>query len=598
MEDVIALLPDHVANQIAAGEVVQRPASVVKELLENAIDAQATRIQLIIKEAGKQLIQVVDNGLGLSPTDARLAFERHATSKIKQSDDLFALHTKGFRGEALASIAAVAQVEMHTKRSEDELATKIKIGGGEIKKQDLVVAPVGTSMSVSNLFFNVPARRNFLKSNAVELRHIIDEFHRVSIAHPEITFSMLQGGTELFDLPAGNLRRRLTHIFGSKLDDKLVPVEEQTTVSGIRGFVLKPEAAKRSRGMQFFFVNNRFVKSSFLHHAIMTAYDGLLHEGCYPGYFLFFELEPHTIDINIHPTKTEVKFENEQSLFAILRSAVKHSLGMFQVAPTLDFDRDPNLDVSYDQVDHKVEPPKIEVDRDFNPFQEKATHSFSSKISPQWESLYQEIGSTDSAEMSLIGALDSNPSDATQKIFQLMNRYLVSSTGAALLLIDQERAHERVLYELFLSNITHASTSSQQLLFPIKIELNSLQKAFYNEYTSLLTEVGFCLGELKEDHVEVVGIPSVCSENKAVRVFEDLFESLSNEQPEDTFSQTDLVAKSMARTLSIKRGKRLETEEQQQLINDLFACKETQLSPYNRQIFVSLTKEELEKKFN
>lgn len=598
MEDVIALLPDHVANQIAAGEVVQRPASVVKELLENAIDAQATRIQLIIKEAGKQLIQVVDNGLGMSPTDARLAFERHATSKIKQSDDLFALHTKGFRGEALASIAAVAQVEMHTKRSEDELATKIKIGGGEIKKQDLVVAPVGTSMSVSNLFFNVPARRNFLKSNAVELRHIIDEFHRVSIAHPEITFSMLQGGTELFDLPAGNLRRRLTHIFGSKLDDKFVPVEEQTTVSGIRGFVLKPEAAKRSRGMQFFFVNNRFVKSSFLHHAIMTAYDGLLHEGCYPGYFLFFELEPHTIDINIHPTKTEVKFENEQSLFAILRSAVKHSLGMFQVAPTLDFDRDPNLDVSYDQVDHKVEPPKIEVDRDFNPFQEKATHSFSSKISPQWESLYQEIGSTDSAEMSLIGALDSNPSDATQKIFQLMNRYLVSSTGAALLLIDQERAHERVLYELFLSNITHASTSSQQLLFPIKIELNSLQKAFYNEYTSLLTEVGFCLGELKEDHVEVVGIPSVCSENKAVRVFEDLFESLSNEQPEDTFSQTDLVAKSMARTLSIKRGKRLETEEQQQLINDLFACKETQLSPYNRQIFVSLTKEELEKKFN
>lgn len=598
MEDVIALLPDHVANQIAAGEVVQRPASVVKELLENAIDAQATRIQLIIKEAGKQLIQVVDNGLGMSPTDARLAFERHATSKIKQSDDLFALHTKGFRGEALASIAAVAQVEMHTKRSEDELATKIKIGGGEIKKQDLVVAPVGTSMSVSNLFFNVPARRNFLKSNAVELRHIIDEFHRVSIAHPEITFSMLHGGTELFDLPAGNLRRRLTHIFGSKLDDKLVPVEEQTTVSGIRGFVLKPEAAKRSRGMQFFFVNNRFVKSSFLHHAIMTAYDGLLHEGCYPGYFLFFELEPHTIDINIHPTKTEVKFENEQSLFAILRSAVKHSLGMFQVAPTLDFDRDPNLDVSYDQVDHKVEPPKIEVDRDFNPFQEKATHSFSSKISPQWESLYQEIGSTDSTEMSLIGALDSNPSDATQKIFQLMNRYLVSSTGAALLLIDQERAHERVLYELFLSNITHASTSSQQLLFPIKIELNSLQKAFYNEYTSLLTEVGFCLGELKEDHVEVVGIPSVCSENKAVRVFEDLFESLSNEQPEDTFSQTDLVAKSMARTLSIKRGKRLETEEQQQLINDLFACKETQLSPYNRQIFVSLTKEELEKKFN
>ncbi len=453
-------------------------------------------------------------------------------------------------------------------------------------------------MAVSNLFFNVPARRNFLKSNAVELRHIIDEFHRVSIAHPEISFSMLQGSTELFDLPAANLRRRLAHIFGAKLDEKLVPVEEQTTVSTIRGFVLKPEAAKRSRGMQFFFVNNRFVKSSFLHDAIMTAYDGLLHDGCYPGYFLFFELEPHTIDINIHPTKTEVKFENEQSLFAILRSAVKHSLGMFQVAPTLDFERDPNLDVSYGQVNQEAEPPSIAVDRDFNPFQEKNSHSFSSKISPQWELLYQEIGSTESVEMSLLGALDNETATETQKIFQLMNSYLVSSTGTALLLIDQERAHERVLYELFLSNITHASTSSQQLLFPIQIELNAMQKAFYSAYASLLTEVGFCLGELKENYVEVVGIPSVCSENKAARVFEDLFESLANEHAENTFSQSDLVAKSMARTLSIKRGKSLEIEEQQQLINDLFACKETQLSPFNRQIFVSLTKEELEKKFN
>jgi len=598
MEDVIALLPDHVANQIAAGEVVQRPASVVKELLENAIDAKAARIQLIIKEAGKQLIQVVDDGMGMSATDARLAFERHATSKIKQSDDLFALHTKGFRGEALASIAAVAQVEMHTKRQEDELATKIKMGGGEIRSQELLVAPVGTSMSVSNLFFNVPARRNFLKSNTVELRHIIDEFHRVAIAHPDISFSMLQGSTELFDLPAANLRRRLTHIFGVKLDDKLVPVEEQTTVSGIRGFVMKPEAAKRSRGMQFFFVNNRFVKSSFLHHAIMTAYEGLLHDGCYPGYFLFFELEPHTIDINIHPTKTEVKFENEQSLFAILRSAVKHSLGMFQVAPTLDFERDPNLDVSYAKVEQRVQSPKIEVDRDFNPFQEKTTHSFSSKISPQWESLYQEIGSTESTTISLLGAMDTPPANVSQKIFQLMNRYLVSSTGAALLLIDQERAHERVLYELFLSNITHSSTSSQQLLFPIQIELNAMQKALYTEYVSLLTEVGFRLGDLKDDHVEVVGIPSICSENKAIKVFENLFETLANEHPEDSFSQTDLVAKSLARTLSIKRGKHLEIEEQQQLINDLFACKETQLSPFNRQIFISLSKEELEKKFN
>lgn len=598
MEDVIALLPDHVANQIAAGEVVQRPASVVKELLENAIDAKASRIQLIVKEAGKQLIQVVDNGLGMSATDARLAFERHATSKIKQSDDLFALHTKGFRGEALASIAAVAQVEMHTKRAIDELATKIKIAGGEIKEQDMLVAPEGTSMSVSNLFFNVPARRNFLKSNTVELRHIIDEFHRVAIAHPELNFSMVHGGSELFDLPAGKLKQRLVHIFGNKIDDKLVPVEENTSVSSINGFVLKPEAAKRSRGMQFFFVNRRFVKSSFLHHAICTAFEGLLNDGSYPGYFLFFDLAPDSIDINIHPTKTEVKFENEQSLFAILRSAVKHSLGMFQVAPTLDFDRDPNLDVPYSQVDKSAVPPKIEVDQSFNPFSNPAAQSFSSKLSPQWESLYQEVGSTESSEMSLLSNEEVAQSMGEQKIFQLMNRYVVSSTGAALLLIDQQRAHERILYEFFLANVTHENSASQQLLFPLEIPLTALQLGLFDAYQSLLIAVGFHLGELKGRSVEVLGIPSVCSENMAVKVFEDLFSAIENDQPQDTFTQTDVMVKSLAKTLSIKRGKVLKIEEQQQLINDLFACKEAQLSPFNRQIFVSLTKEELEKKFS
>ena len=598
MEDVIALLPDHVANQIAAGEVVQRPASVVKELLENAIDAKASSIQLIIKEAGKQLIQVVDDGLGMSATDARMAFERHATSKIKQSDDLFSLFTKGFRGEALASIAAVAHVEMHSKRSMDELATKIKIAGGTINKQDLVVAPVGTSIAVSNLFFNVPARRNFLKSNTVELRHIIDEFHRVAIAHPEISFSLIQGGTELFDLPASNLRRRLVHIFGSKFDDKLVPVEETTTVSSINGFVLKPEAAKRSRGMQFFFVNNRFVKSPFLHHAIMTAYEGLLNEGSYPGYFVFFTLEPHTIDINIHPTKTEVKFENEQSLFAILRAAVKHSLGMFQVTPTLDFERDPNLDTPYQQANQKAKTPRITVDSDFNPFSESKSSSFSSKISPQWESLYQEIGSTASAPMQLIPAEDASESQGNQKIFQLMNRYIVSSTGTALLLIDQQRAHQRVLYELFLSNITHARNSSQQLLFPIKIELNGQRKALFQSYASLLTEVGFRLGEESNDAVEILGVPSLCSEKMALAVFDDLFLQLESDIPQDAFSQSDLLAKTLAKRLGIKRGSTLQPEEQQQLVDDLFGCKEPNLSPFNRHIFVSLTKEELEKKFS
>ncbi|MGB1449126.1 MAG: DNA mismatch repair endonuclease MutL [Flavobacteriaceae bacterium] len=598
MEDIIALLPDHVANQIAAGEVVQRPASVVKELLENAIDAKADRIQLIVKEAGKQLIQVVDNGIGMSATDARLAYERHATSKIKQSNDLFALHTKGFRGEALASIAAVAQVEMHTKREVDELGIKLRIAGGEFKEQELLVAPVGTSMTVSNLFFNVPARRNFLKSTTVELRHIIDEFHRVAIAHPDLSFSMVHGGSELFDLPAGNLKQRLVHVFGGKLDDKLVPVNEDTSVAKINGFILKPEAAKRSRGMQFFFVNRRFVKSSFLHHAINTAYEGLLSEGSYPGYFLFFDLDPASIDINIHPTKTEVKFENEQSLFAILRSAVKHSLGMFQVTPTLDFDRDPNLDVPYQQVEKSAVAPKIEVDRSFNPFKDQGAQSFTSKASPQWESLYQEIGSTESTALSLLSTEETKQPLGEQKIFQLMNRYVVSSTGAALLLIDQQRAHERILYELFLANVTHANAGSQQLLFPLEISLSALQIGLFDAYKSLLEAVGFHLGKLQDNALEILGIPSVCSENRAVKVFEDLFLALENDAPQDTFTQTDALAKSMAKTLSTKRGTVLKIEEQQQLVNDLFACKEPQLSPFNRQIFVSLTKEELEKKFS
>lgn len=601
MNDVIALLPDHVANQIAAGEVVQRPASVVKELLENAIDAKATKIQLLINEAGKQLIQVVDNGIGMSATDARLAFERHATSKIKHSKDLFALSTKGFRGEALASIAAVAQVEMHTRRSSDELATKIKIAGGEIVEQEVLVAPVGTSMSVSNLFFNVPARRNFLKSNTVELRHIIDEFHRVAIAHPDLSFSLIQNGTELFDLSMGNLRQRIVHIFGTKIDDKLVPVDEKTTVSGIQGYVLKPDAAKRSRGMQFFFVNGRFVKSSFLHHAIKTAYEGLLAEGVYPGYFIFFDLEPHTIDINIHPTKTEVKFENEQSLYAILRSAIKHSLGMFQIAPTLDFDRDPNLDLPYQEKGQPTQAPKIEVDRDFNPFSSASTQAFSSKASAQWEALYQEIGTTETEPTPAKLLPDESTEFAVnngQKIFQLMNSYLVSSTGAALLLIDQERAHQRVLYELFLSNITHSTSLSQQLLFPIELELTVQQHVHFSVFAPLLKEVGFHLGEQVGKQITLLGIPSVCNENKALKVFEELFETVENEFPQDTFSQTDVLAKSLAKTLSIKRGSVLEAEEQHQLINDLFACKDVQLSPFNRQIFVSLTKDELEKKFS
>jgi DNA mismatch repair protein MutL len=596
MGDIITLLPDHVANQIAAGEVVQRPASVVKELLENAIDAGSDHVQLIIKEAGKQLIQVVDNGKGMSITDARMAFERHATSKIKSASDLFALNTKGFRGEALSSIAAVAHVEMLSKTSEDEIGTQIKIAGSEIQEQEPVVAPQGTSISVKNLFFNIPARRNFLKSNTVELRHIIDEFHRVALAHPQIAFTFFQGGHELFDLPAANLRKRIVHIFGSKMDAKLVPVEESTSVSSVSGFVIKPSAAKRTRGQQFFFVNDRFIKSPFMHHAIINAYDGLLSEGTVPGYFIFFNLDPQTIDINIHPTKTEVKFEDEQSLYAILRSCVKHSLGMFNVAPTLDFDRDPNLDTPYNQVNQIAASPQLEVDSNFNPFKNPDTPRFSKPNETNWESLYVEVESQPiptvlGDELNVLADYDS------VKLFQLMNRYLVSSIGSALLVIDQQRAHERILYEQFLKTITQKQTASQQLLFPYDLELTSTQQVLLSDLEEVLIEAGFVFEKVGSSSISIKGIPASSSEKEIPNIFENLFASLESDLPSDSFSQSDLLSKSLSKTLSIKRGVPMKSEEQQRLLDDLFACKETQVSPFNRQIFITLTQEELDKKF-
>ena len=370
MADIIQLLPDHVANQIAAGEVVQRPASVVKELLENAIDAGATAVKLIIKESGKTLIQVVDDGIGMSATDARLSFERHATSKIKSAQDLFHLNTKGFRGEALASIAAIAHVEMQTRQASDELGSFIKIEGSKIISQDVVAGPKGTSIAVKNLFFNIPARRNFLKSNQVELRHITDEFHRVALAHPKVSFHFYNNGSEIFNLVSASYRKRIVNIFGSRSNEKLVPVEEETQVVKISGFICKPEYAKKTRGEQFFFVNSRFIKSPYLYHAVVNAFEGIIKPDTHPGYFLYLEVDPSSIDINIHPTKTEIKFDDEQTLYAILRSTIKHSLGQFNIAPVLDFDKDQNLETPYAYKNRSAPLPKVAVDARFNPLKD------------------------------------------------------------------------------------------------------------------------------------------------------------------------------------------------------------------------------------
>ena len=595
MADIISLLPDHVANQIAAGEVIQRPASVVKELLENAIDAQATEIQLLINGAGKTMIQVIDNGIGMSTTDIRLAFERHATSKIKSADDLFSITSKGFRGEALASIAAIAQVEIHSKTAEDEMASCLRISGSKVKDQEVSVAPKGTSIAVKNLFYNVPARRNFLKSDKVELRHIIDEFHRVGLTHPEVKFIFLQNGSELFDLPSGTHRKRIANIFGNKIEEKLIPVEEMTSVAGIEGFVVKPEFAKKSRGQQFFFVNKRFIKSPFLHHAVSSAFQGLLRDQYHPGYFIYIQIDPKTIDINIHPTKTEIKFEEEQNLYAILKSMVKHSLGMFQVAPVLDFDRDSNLDTPYDlQQKTPSNAPSVEVDSSFNPFQ-NSDKNIPKAPKSSWESLYSELDipndpSTTNKELKL--AIEQTP-----KVFQLLRKFIVTTTRSGLLIIDQQRAHQRVLYEKFLTSITKRNMLSQQLMFPKEIELSQQQIALFGELEANLNAMGFVVKQ-QDNKLCITGIPAICNDKQLGKLFEDIFSTHESNEQVESFSQGDYMAKILSKSLSIKGNTTLSIEEQQALIDDFFACKDTLTCPFNRKIFITLEKEELEKKLN
>ena len=614
MSGIIQLLPDHVANQIAAGEVVQRPASVVKELLENAVDAKASDIKLIVKEAGKTLVQVIDNGLGMNTTDARLCFERHATSKIRQAEDLFDLHTKGFRGEALASIAAIAHVEMKTKQDQEELGNHIVIEGSKLTTQEVAVLPKGTSFAVKNLFFNIPARRNFLKSETVEFRHILDEFQRVALAHPSISFTLIHNGSELYNLPGTNMRQRIVAIFGGKTNEKLVPVSEDTDLIKINGFVGKPEFAKKNRGEQFFFVNDRYIKSPYLHHAIMSAFEGLLKEGNQPSYFLFLQVPPHTIDINIHPTKTEIKFDDEHSLYAILRSAVKHSLGQFNVAPILDFERDANLDTPYQYKDKTADFPTIQVDAGFNPFAadkpSKSLSSFGSykKDAPQgnWESLYvglkqdsEEIASFSFESTEVTGSLfgEDTTESAVHATYQIHKKYIVSAIKSGMLVLDQGRAHQRVLYEQFLTNITIQKAASQQLLFPLELYFSAGEMQLLRDMQPTLENTGFVFDGFTTDSVQISGLPVLMAESEVAIVLEELINNIQNEIPESSFSQSDTIAKSMARSLAVKTGTYLTDKEQENLVNSLFACKEPTISPFQKPTFITFTVEDLDKRF-
>ena len=592
MTQTISILPENIANQIAAGEVILRPSSIVKELIENSVDANAKKIQLIIKDSGKTLVQVIDDGIGMSIEDLKLSFQRHATSKLKNFDDLFLLKSKGFRGEALASIAAIASIQATSRRKKDEIGKLIKISGGRIGLVEDSVTSVGTSISVKNLFYNVPARRNFLKSDNVELKHIIDEFHRIALAHPEICFVFFQNDSELFKLPISSLQKRIINIFSNKIQEKLIPVEEKTSVAEISGFVIKPDFSKKTRGQQFFFVNNRFIKSPFLNHSIVSAFEGLLSDGFFPGYFIFLKVDPKSIDVNIHPTKTEVKFEDEQNLFAILKATVKHSLGMFQVFPSIDFEKDPGLDVPYEYIRKSPKEPPIEVNSSFNPFREEKGIEKISRDS--WDNLYSKIEFKDSANISE-DELQLNLSQSP-KVFQLFKKYIITSLRSGLLIINQQRAHQRILYEKFLKSLTSEKMVTQELIFPIKIKLSKKELVLFDEYHKNLKAIGFKI-KLSGSNLEIKSAPSIFNHDNLEDIILNLF-SMIDDGNFDSFSKSDFLSKALSNAASIKSGRTLSVKEQQILVDDLFACKEFLTSPFNHQIFVTLSKEELDEKLN
>ena len=614
MNDIIRLLPDSVANQIAAGEVVQRPASAVKELLENTIDAGATDIKLIIKDSGKLLIQVTDNGCGMSERDARMCFERHATSKIQKADDLLAIRTLGFRGEALASIASIAQVELKTKRHEDEIGTSIMVEGTEFKGQSPVNCQNGTTVSVKNLFFNVPARRNFLKSNTLELKYIIEEFFRVALVNPDIAFTFYNQDKIQFQLPTGNLKQRIINLYGTSYTQRLIPVEQQTDLVNISGFIGKPEFAKKSRGEQYFFTNGRYMNSPYLHHAVEGAFWELIPDDSVPSYYIYMEVDPQTIDVNIHPTKTEINFQDIKSIYAILHAAVKQAIGKFSLSPTLDFETEPSMTIPYIPASQPVKQPVITVNPDYNPFEKKTqpqtSFSFPQKNPPSiqgWRDLYETmppsagISEHPGTEVEIPGQLwdaAEVANECSTQGIQVQNSFLVTHTKSGIIIIDQQHAHERVLYERFLEENRLEESPGQHQLIPQTITLSPDDAQVFQEWQSYFRELGFEIDHFGKDSYIVRSIP-VNMEATDVRMFiESVLESLKSPGPDHKMNERQLLAKTLAKKLSVKRGKRLHQEEIDSLIETLFACQTPGVSPDGKQTMMVVSYNELNRKFN
>lgn len=624
MADIIQLLPDAIANQIAAGEVIQRPASVVKELLENSIDSGATNIKLIVKDAGKALIQVIDDGCGMSETDARMCFARHATSKIRKAKDLFAIRTMGFRGEAMASIAAIAQLEMRTRRQVEELGTKIIIEGSEVKAQEPCQCASGTSISVKNLFYNVPARRNFLKTTTVEMRHILDEFQRVVLAHPDVFFSLHHNGSEIFHLTSGNIRQRIVGIFGTNSNKKLVPVSEETDVLKLSGFVGKPEYAKKTRGEQYFFVNNRFIKSGYLNHAIMSAYEELLSADTFPLYVIFLEIDPSRIDINVHPTKQEIKFDDERLVYNYLKVAVRHALGQYSITPTLDFEQEVSMNKSsIGKMSPNTSSQQTQTFKSGVSPTGGSTHSNPSKLESSnlrnWKKLYDGLEEFDEPKEAATENSDSpresmtieskwtenTPIDDTEGSFsrqqkqpyQIHGTYVVSQIKSGFLLIDQQASHERILYERYLSALNQKQTATQKELFPKNITIASIDVPLLTDILPEIRLLGFDIQEFGKDTFVIHGVPA---ELKSGIDEQKLIESLIEQYKANLDLKIDIkenIALSMARGASIKRGQILTSNEMQALIDQLFACEVPYKSPRGGHCFITYDMDELQKQF-
>lgn len=608
--DKITLLPDNIANQIAAGEVIQRPASAVKELLENAVDAGATEIKLIISDAGKALVQVIDNGSGMSETDARMCFERHATSKIRNIDDLFHIRTMGFRGEALASIAAVAQVELKTKRAEDEAGTYLEVENSVVRKQEPVAAPQGTSIAMKNLFFNVPARRNFLKSNAAETRHIVDEFTRVAMSFPEILFTLTANNQQLFHLEAGSLKQRIVQLLGSTYNAKLVTVNEKTDYLNIYGFVGKPETAKKTRGDQYFFVNNRFIRSAYLNHAVMNAYQEMIPSDSFPMYVMFIDLDPAVVDVNVHPTKQEIKFEDEKIIYAFVQAAVKHALAQFSVTPTLDFE----LDASIQQLSAIQQP--FTDDRKnaaaagsiFRGFTQKHQAHFIEKSDQgelkNWRTFYESseqspVGSRQEAVGTPHSPLPTHysPLAADAEITQLLNTYITIPSNNGFLLLHQQSAHERVLYEQLSAAGKDKPVATQRSMFPSTMELTPADAAVMEEIMDDLKYLGYTIEPFGKHTYVIQGTPADVEAGNDKHIIDILLEQYKHFSPEVKFSRREKLVRSLARQQSIKAGTRLTEREMRQLVTDLFACATPNVTPDGNPTYLEFKQEQLERMF-